>query len=85
MYSMNKKEGKKKNHHPILKRKLTFGQRAADVVTKFAGSWTFILSLLIFLVIWMIINVYMVIYKWDPYPFILLNFVLSTLWLGRSL
>ena len=68
-----------KNHHPVFKTQLSLGQRAADAVTKWAGSWTFILSLLAFMAVWMTINFLMVIYKWDPYPFILLNFVLSTL------
>lgn len=58
---------------------LTLGQKAADKLTGFAGSWTFILSLFIFLLIWMVINVFMVINKWDPYPFILLNLILSCL------
>jgi uncharacterized membrane protein len=58
---------------------LTFGQKAADKLTKWAGSWTFIISFLIFLVIWMAINIYAWINVWDPYPFILLNLVLSCL------
>ncbi|MEK6877974.1 MAG: DUF1003 domain-containing protein, partial [Nanoarchaeota archaeon] len=44
-----------------------------------AGSWTFIIFLLIFLVIWMAINVAAAINKWDPYPFILLNLILACL------
>lgn len=57
----------------------TRGQKAADKLTTWAGSWTFIISFLVFLVIWMIINVYAWIETWDPYPFILLNLVLSCL------
>ena len=56
--------------------KLTFGQRASDAVAKFAGSWTFIFSFVGVLVAWMVINIIMV-NAFDPYPFILLNLVLS--------
>ncbi|MFC1800581.1 DUF1003 domain-containing protein [Nanoarchaeota archaeon] len=73
----------KKGHHhkhPVFKRhNLTLGQKAADVVTKVAGSWLFIISMGVFLLIWMTLNMYMIKNRWDPYPFILLNFVLSTL------
>jgi uncharacterized membrane protein len=60
-------------------RKYALGQKAADKITKWAGSWTFIGGFFIFLVIWMAINVYMIVNVWDPYPFILLNLVLSCL------
>ncbi|MBL7147768.1 MAG: DUF1003 domain-containing protein [Nanoarchaeota archaeon] len=67
-------------NHPILKRgQLTAGQKAADALTHFAGSWKFIIIFLIFLVIWMFLNVMAWINHWDPYPFILLNLVLSCL------
>jgi len=56
---------------------LTFGQRAADKVTKGAGSWTFIILFMTFLILWMIVNIFAWINTWDPYPFILLNLVLS--------
>lgn len=69
----------KKILHPLTKRKLTFGQKAADWLTHWAGSWVFILSLLGFLAVWMAINALAWINHWDPYPYILLNFVLSTL------
>ena len=55
----------------------TFGQRAADGIAKWAGSWVFILSFLVLLGLWMAVNVYAWINTWDPYPFILLNLVLS--------
>ena len=68
------------NKQPIIKRgKLTAGQKAADALTHFAGSWKFIIIFLIFLVIWMFLNVMAWINHWDPYPFILLNLVLSCL------
>ena len=59
--------------------RLTLGQKSADWITKWAGSWYFIIGLMLIMVLWMIMNIYMIKYKWDPYPFILLNFVLSTL------
>ena len=56
----------------------TFGQKAADWIAKWAGSWTFILSFLIVLTLWMFLNTSMVLLGvWDKYPFILLNLVLS--------
>ena len=55
----------------------TFGERSADGIAKWAGSWVFILSFLLFLGLWMVVNVYAWINTWDPYPFILLNLVLS--------
>ena len=65
---------------PELKKNLTMGQRAADLTTKIVGSWTFILSLFGLLAVWITINALQIIFKmWDPYPFILLNFVLSCL------
>jgi uncharacterized membrane protein len=55
----------------------TFGQRSADKLTKLAGSWTFIISFLIVLILWILTNIYAWINSWDPYPFILLNLLLS--------
>ena len=57
----------------------SLGQRAADSLAKWAGSWVFIISFFIFLAFWMATNVYAWINSWDPYPFILLNLVLSCL------
>lgn len=62
--------------HPNILPK-NFGQKAADNLTKYAGSWTFIIGFLIFLGLWMATNIYAWISSWDPYPFILLNLVLS--------
>lgn len=59
------------------KEKYTLGQRAADAIAKFAGSWAFIFSFVAVLVLWMIINVILAAKAFDPYPFILLNLVLS--------
>ena len=55
----------------------SFGQKAADAVAKFAGSWAFIFSFVGVLVIWMVINIILASNAFDPYPFILLNLVLS--------
>ena len=57
--------------------KYTLGQRAADIIAKFAGSWAFIFSFTGVLVLWMIVNVVLALKAFDPYPFILLNLVLS--------
>ncbi len=57
---------------------LSFGQRLADKVASFGGSWTFILSFFGFLSIWILINVFALSTNaFDPYPFILLNLILS--------
>ena len=55
----------------------TLGQRAADRIAKFAGSWAFIFSFTGGLVLWMVINAVLAAKAFDPYPFILLNLVLS--------
>lgn len=57
--------------------KTTFGQKAADAVAKFAGSWAFIFNFIAVMVIWMIVNVVLSTKAFDAYPFILLNLVLS--------
>jgi len=65
--------GLSKNKNGILKHLIspqTFGQRAADGLAKWAGSWTFILSFLVFLGLWIVANVYMWVY------FIKFNFVM---------
>ena len=62
---------------PKREQKVTFGQKAADAVAKFAGSWAFIFSFISVMIIWMILNVLLAINAFDPYPFILLNLVLS--------
>lgn len=59
------------------KEKYTPGQRAADKIAKFAGSWAFIFSFTAVLIIWMVGNVLLAKRAFDPYPFILLNLVLS--------
>ncbi len=56
---------------------LTTGQVMADRITSLLGSWRFIVSQTIAIAVWIVINIIGWIYKWDPYPFILLNLILS--------
>jgi uncharacterized membrane protein len=78
---VKKKIGKHIQFHDLPhQRKRTTGQKAADNLAKWAGSWKFIIILAVFLVLWMIANIVLIAkYKWDPYPFILLNLFLSFL------
>lgn len=57
--------------------KPTYGQRVADWVAALVGSWRFIIIQSCLLVVWIAINVIAVVQHWDPYPFILLNLLLS--------
>lgn len=59
------------------KEEYSFGQRAADKIARFAGSWGFIFSFVAVLILWMAVNILMADGAFDAYPFILLNFVLS--------
>jgi uncharacterized membrane protein len=71
---------KKNNKHPLFKERLSIGQKAADKLSTFGGSWTFIIIFGVFILIWMSINTWMLVKSsFDPYPFILLNLVLSCL------
>ena len=54
----------------------TIGEKIADKITEIAGSWTFIIIFVLFLIFWIVINI-MAMQAVDPYPFILLNLVLS--------
>lgn len=56
--------------------KRTFGDKVADKIAEIAGSWTFILCMILFLILWIILNLFVLKDK-DPYPFILLNLILS--------
>ena len=56
--------------------KRTFGDKVADKIAEIAGSWTFILCMILFLVLWIILNLFVLKDK-DPYPFILLNLILA--------
>ncbi len=55
----------------------TFGQRAADRLARFAGSWIFVFLAIIILGVWVVFNIYFLKPPFDPYPFILLNLILS--------
>ncbi len=58
----------------------TLGQRVADKVASFGGSWVFIISFMTFLLLWIFLNAFFLLNKgFDPYPFILLNLILSCL------
>src|SRR5881392_2786062 len=63
-----------------FERKLTFGERLSDHIAEFGGSWKFLISFGAVLVVWIAINgVILVTHAFDPYPFILLNLILSCL------
>ena len=63
-----------------IEAELTFGQRLADQVASFGGSWTFIITFFSFILVWMIINIlFLATRPFDPFPFILLNLILSCL------
>ena len=69
------------NRHPneIIEEQATLGERLADSVASFGGSWAFITVFATILAIWTMINVHLGNKAWDPYPFILLNLFLSML------
>ena len=67
-----------KTWHDFYQDSLSFGQRLADKVANSMGSWTFIISQTIFVILWMILNFVGFMYHWDVYPFILLNLLFST-------
>ena len=70
------------NNHKVPKHRRTKSQKAADHATAFFGSWSFIIVLILLLAVWIMINSIMLIkhkQTFDPYPFILLNFIVSLL------
>ena len=68
-----------RNPNEVIDEKETLGERVADRVASFGGSWIFITSFLIVLIAYASINVGLAARAWDPYPFILLNLFLSML------
>jgi CRP/FNR family transcriptional regulator, cyclic AMP receptor protein len=68
-----------RNPNEVIEKQATLGERVADVVAGFGGSWTFIITFLVSLVVYSVINVALKRHAWDPYPFILLNLILSML------
>lgn len=68
-----------RNPNEMIEEEATFGERVADAVARFGGSWTFIIAFGLVLCIYTSINSYLQKSAWDPYPFILLNLFLSML------
>ena len=68
-----------RNPNEVIEEESTFGERVADTVARFGGSWTFIITFGILLSIYAAVNVALDKRAWDPYPFILLNLFLSML------
>ena len=68
-----------RNANDMIEEEATFGERIADSVARFGGSWTFILTFAATIIIYTLINSLMRRLTWDPYPFILLNLFLSML------
>lgn len=67
-----------RNVNDLQDEQLTFGQRLADRVADLVGSWGFIGSTMVLVALWIFVNSFLLIERpWDPYPFILLNLVLS--------
>ena len=65
------------NINKVANENETFGARMADKIAKFAGSWTFLLSFIGCLFLWICVNALFLVHPYDPYPYILLNLVLS--------
>ena len=63
--------------HPHGREKLSLGQKAADLISEFGGSWMFIILFMIFIFAWVGVNIYWLLNPIDPFPFILLNLMLS--------
>ncbi len=68
-----------RNPNEVIAERTTLGERLADAVARFGGSWTFIIVFAVLMLVYTAINVLLGRRAWDPYPFILLNLFLSTL------
>jgi uncharacterized membrane protein len=78
--SLEEEELLSRNINQEFENSFTLGQRLADRIAAFGGSWTFISIFMVVLVVWMGINTWILLTKpFDPYPYILLNLVLSCL------
>ena len=67
-----------KNTNIEFERQLSFGERLSDRIADFAGSWTFVIIFLGIMTLWIVINSFIIVTRpFDPYPYILLNLVLS--------
>lgn len=80
MESLREEELLSKNVNTEFEQKLTVSERMADRLAEYAGSWRFITGFFAVLVVWIMLNSFLLIFRpFDPYPFILLNLVLSCL------
>ena len=78
--SLKDQELLSQNINAEFDRQLTLGERMADKIAEFGGSWHFIITFAVILALWVIINSAALLWRpFDPYPFILLNLILSTL------
>ncbi|WP_348264598.1 DUF1003 domain-containing protein [Telmatobacter sp. DSM 110680] len=68
-----------RNPNEIIEKEMTTGERIADAVASFGGSWTFIITFAVVLIVYTLANEILDKKAWDPYPFILLNLFLSML------
>ena len=68
-----------RNPNDMIEEESTFGERIADSVARFGGSWTFIITFGVILTVYTAVNIWLGSHAWDPYPFILLNLFLSML------
>jgi len=68
-----------RNPNEVIEKEATLGERVADSVARFGGSWTFIILFGVVLVVYTMVNMLLGRTAWDPYPFILLNLFLSML------
>jgi uncharacterized membrane protein len=59
--------------------KRTLSQQYTDLLASAMGSWAFLIVFILLIMVWITVNILMVEYKWDPYPFILLNLALSSI------
>jgi CRP/FNR family cyclic AMP-dependent transcriptional regulator len=68
-----------RNPNQVIEQQATYGERVADIVAHFGGSWTFIIAFLVVFVLYTAVSTLMGHTSWDPYPYILLNLFLSML------
>ncbi len=68
-----------RNSNDVIEEEMSFGDRIADAVARFGGSWAFIILFGVVLLVYTTVNVILRGKAWDPYPFILLNLFLSML------
>jgi len=80
MYAIKNNSLLSENIDELIEEDLSFGQKMADKIAQFGGSWTFIIAFFSFILIWIGVNIWVLALKpFDPYPFILLNLILSCL------